>query len=167
MTLNVYSVNDKKAAIAQYLQDNGVHVAVITETHVQEEKQDALRFEGYTPESSRFRQSGKQKGGVVILVRNTVPGETEYNLVVQLPNELEHCAALVYPDHTKDDKLLIVGIYRPPEREHPSYEGALEKMLHKAGASYVTTPVMGDYNKNVWEKEEKGVLHEWLRTENL
>ena len=103
----------------------------------------------------------------MILVHNTVPSETEYSLVVQQPNEMEHCAALVYPNHTKEDKLLIVGIYRPPEREHPSYEGALEKILHGVKLSYITTLVMGDYNKNAWEKEEKGVLQEWLRTENL
>ena len=40
-------------------------------------------------------------------------------------------------------------------------------MLRKARTSYITTLVMGDNNKSAWDKEEKGVLQEWLRTENL
>ena len=131
MTLNVYSVRNKKAAKSQYLYDNQVHVAAITETHIQEDKKGELHIEGYIPISSCCRQKGSQKGGVVILVHITVPGETEYSMVACNTNELERCAATIYPNHTKEDMLQIAGIYRPPKREHPPYQEALRKYSRK------------------------------------
>ena len=58
-------------------------------------------------------------------------------------------------------------MYRPPEREHPPYQEALGKILQKAKTSHITTIVMGDYNKNAWEREVKGMLQEWINQENL
>ena len=67
--LNVYSISNKKCAVAQYLADNRVHIAVITETHVQEENKENVQLMGYTLVSKCFRQQGETKGGVATYVR--------------------------------------------------------------------------------------------------
>ena len=150
MTLNVYSLSNKKTAVTQYLHDTQVHVAVITETHIPVDRKEELHLDGYTPISSCCREQGRQKGGIVILVHTTVPCEKGYDMVASAENEMEHCAATLYPNHTRKEVLQIVGIYRPPERVHPPYQEALNKMLEQAKTSQIATIVMGDYNKNAW-----------------
>ena len=61
-TLNVSSVSTKETAIEQYLADNRVHTAVITETHAQQGNEDNLQLRGYSLVSTCCRQQGELKG---------------------------------------------------------------------------------------------------------
>ena len=114
MTLNVYSIRNKKTAVEQYLRDNRVHVAVITETHVQEDGEGERKLQDYTLVNTCHRQKGETKGGIAIYVHIDVPCKQEYSKVVTTTNEWEHCAVMLFPNHTMKDQLQVVGVYRPP-----------------------------------------------------
>ena len=158
VTLNVLSPDDKRTAIAQNLKGNMIHVAVVTETHIRQERTGGLHFDRYAPVRTCCRKTVKTQGRAVILAHTTVPSATEYSLVVQTPIEKEYCAAMVHPNHTEDDQLLIVGIYRRPERGRPPYQNALDRTLKKLKEPHATTLLMGDHNKNDLGARGKGAL---------
>ena len=83
MTLNVYSIRNKRTAAEQFLRDNNVHIAVITETHVQEEGEIEPKLKDYTLVNTRHRKKGYAKGGVAIYVYITVPCAKEYSKIVE------------------------------------------------------------------------------------
>ena len=48
MTLNVSSIANKLKTVEHYIKTSRVHIAVITETHIQEEDKTDIRIKGYT-----------------------------------------------------------------------------------------------------------------------
>ena len=145
-TLNVFSMRNKLAAIKQCINDYGISIMVITETNIQEGDSKKYMIDGMTEVSSSKREKGNSKGGVAIYVSQKIPCYAEYKRITNKPNELEHCAAVVFPNHNPNDKLAIVGIYRPPEKQHPPYQEAFERMLKINREHRITTMIMGDLN---------------------
>ena len=166
-TLNVYSIANKLAAVQQFLEDNRIHIAIITETHIQENGYADIAIAGYTIAGTCCREVGKSKGGVAIFVHTTVPSSKKYDKIVTRPNELEYCAATVYPNHNPRDKLEIVGVYRPPETDHPSYEEASNQMLRSNREENITTIIIGDLNIHSWDTNEKNGYQRWVENEQL
>ena len=80
---------------------------------------------------------------------------------------MEHCSAVVFPDHNSQDKLAIVGIYRPPEKQHPPYQEAFDQMLRSNREHQITTAILGDLNTNAWRTTGEGENEEWLEKEQL
>ena len=113
-TLNVYSMSNQMIVIRQYINDWHVDVIVITETHDQEDGFAGISIEGMTRACASSRATGSINGGVAIYVSEAIPCCKEYSTVTRNKNKMEHCAAIIYPNHNSDDRLAVVGIYRPP-----------------------------------------------------
>ena len=73
MTLDVFSINNKKQVLERYLKTNRVKIAVITETHLQEGDHAETHIKGYKLASSCSRKKGQQKGGAAIFAHNSIP----------------------------------------------------------------------------------------------
>ena len=169
MTLNVSSINNKISALEQYRHVNRVHISVITETHLQGGGPDAVELKGYTLVSSCCRKQGRQKGGVAIYVHERAPfveSESEHR-VVDIEHEMECCAATVLPNHNSSDRLVIVGIYRPPQKKHPPYAPTLRRVLQKHREQQGATILMGDINIHSWQVEEGDAYQEWVEEAGL
>ena len=63
----------------------------------------------------------------MIWVHQTIQCSSGYNTVVTKENEIEHCSTILYPQYDYGLPINIVGVYRPPEYKHPSYDQALAK----------------------------------------
>ena len=113
-TRNVYSKANKLKTVERYLKTNRVHIAAITETHIQEGDKIDIRIKGYTIVSKCRRKKGELKGGIAIYVHDSIPHCNGEDKTVWTQHELEHCPAIVYPNHNERDELAIVGVYRPP-----------------------------------------------------
>ena len=165
--INVYSIANNLTAVQQFLEDKRKHKAVITETHIQENGYAEIAIEGYTIAGTCCREVGRSRGDVAIFARNTVPSCNEYNKIVQEPNELEHCAATVFPNHNPRGKLEIVGVYRPPEKDHPPYDEASKHMLRSNREENTATLILRDFNFHSWDTNEKGEYQQWVEDEQL
>ena len=77
----------------------------------------------------------------------------------------------MYPNHTAQDALLIVGVYRPPNKGHPDSEEVYGQILHQQKENKVATIIMGDLNIHAWEEVESGEYPKWVhgepRTDNV
>ena len=104
-------MENKMAAIQQYIDDWKIDIIVKTETHVQENGYKAISLKGMTRASTSCREQGKIRGGVAIYVSHAIPCVEEYSTIVKEKNEIEHCATIVYPNHNAQDRLAIVGVY--------------------------------------------------------
>ena len=155
MTINVYSIRKKQKAVEQYLRDSRVHIAVITETHVQEGDSKSIEIKGYKLASSCQRKQGEINGGIAIYAHENIAHTKGGNRITQMKNEREFCPAVIYPNHNERDQLAIVGVYRPPEKEHPEYKPILDQMLQHYREKNITTVLMGDFNINSWAKKWK------------
>ena len=76
-----------------------------------------------------------------------------YNKEVGVRGELEHCSTSVFPNYNYEQKLDIVGVYRPPITKHPPYEEVLKQILQSNSQHKVTTILAGDFNINTWKTE--------------
>ena len=56
---------------------------------------------------------------------------------------------------------MVVGVYRPPERERPSYDPALTKMLKLNLEQREATVIAGDLNTDAWDSTGKGAYQNW------
>ena len=130
-SLNVYSINNKFPAIQHdhnrnphrdhNMDDRGIRIMIITETRIQEGGYDNVNVEGMARVSACGRKTGQTTGRVAIYVHDAAPCYSEYNQIVHEKREVAHCAAAVFPDHTRQDRIQVVGAYRPPGRNgnHP------------------------------------------------
>ena len=96
-----------------------------------------------------------------------IPCYEEYSVITHQKNEIEHCATIIYPNHNANDKLAVVGIYRPPYKEHPSYKGAIQQMMGMRKKEQITTILIGDLNLNSWLEKEKEEYVDWIEEEQL
>ena len=167
MTLNVYGILNKLQAVEHYIKTNRVHIAVITETHVQENEATDTNTKGYTIVSTCNRKTGERKGGIAIYVHETIPFTNEEHRIVETKNELEYCSTLLYPNHNEVDQLAVVGVYRPPEKEHTQYDPLLSDMLRYHRERQITTILLGDFNIHSWEQYEQGFYQTWLEENDL
>ena len=76
---------------------------------------------------------------------------------------LEYCATSPYPNDTYDQRLMIAGVYRPPESPRQDYAAALKEMISPNRKENVSTISAGAQNVNTWGKEYEN----WLRGEEI
>ena len=100
-------------------------------------------------------------------MHETIPFNKKEWRTVQEQQELEHCSIIVHPNYNEEDKLVIVGMYRPPEKDHPDYAPILKQALQYHREQQLATTLMGDFNINAWEHAEKGSYQAWIAEENL
>ena len=167
MTLNVFSMGNKYTAIEHYLKTNRVHIAVITETYLMEGEHETVAIKDYKLASSCSHKQGETKGGVAIFVHTQVPFIRTEHRVAQTKGEIEYCSVVIFPNHNKKEQLVVVGVYRPPDKQHPPYDEALEKMLQEHKEHNRTTMLLGDFNINDWETNGKGAYTEWILNNDL
>ena len=97
MTLNVYSILNNLQAAERYKKTNRVHVAVSTETHVQEGDTTDIQIKGYTLTSTCKRRAGEVKGGMAIYAHGAVPFNQGEHRTTTAQNEMEYCSTIVFP----------------------------------------------------------------------
>ena len=157
MTLNVGSFPGNKKLIECYVKDQRAHIVILTESNVTQTKIEDAEMSGFSTAGYCCRKEkgikGGGGGGVVIFVRDSVPYTTEYDVVVKIKNELEHCAISVYPNYNYEPRVVVVGAYRPPKKRRPDFEAALKRMLQLASEQQCTTTLAGDFNINALIKE--------------
>ena len=73
MTLNVSSLSNKLQAVEHYLKTNRIHIAVITDTHIQRGDSIAIQMKDYVLASTCRRKQGELKGGIAIYVHTSIP----------------------------------------------------------------------------------------------
>ena len=126
---NAEGVRQKKTELQNFLKQNGIDVCTIQETHLTQNHRFYVR--GY--ETYRQDRESRSKGGVVTLVRNTIPSieiqrsrasDTEF-LVVEL----------ILPDH----HLQVFNIYSPPDKSIA---------LHLIQPTTENWIIMGDFNSH-------------------
>ena len=62
-------------------------------------------------------------------------------------NEIEHCAAVIYPNHNAKDRIQIVGVYRPPENPGSTADaGNTERMCQFLRGLRGNVICVGDFN---------------------
>ena len=65
-------------------------------------------------------------------------------------NEFERCSTTIYPNYNPTVNINLVGVNRPPKREHPAYAGAFREMFHQYITNNTTTLKAGDINITSW-----------------
>ena len=121
MTLNASSFPGNKKLIECYLNDNHVHVAVLTVANVAKIKITDISMNTYSLSNHCCREEEGVKGGgggaVIIFIHDGVPLIEGH--VVGRKDEVEHCSSWVYPDYNYEQKLAVAGVYRPPKPRLP------------------------------------------------
>ena len=167
MTLNVDSLISNKETLEMFLNDRNVHVMVVTETNVTESRMEQAKIAHYTIANSSCREDlivkGGGGGGVIIYVHDSVPYIAGTDQITSVKGEIEFCSTTLFPNHSFDQPLVVVGIYRPPDTKHPEYGKTLEMILrhHKEGNK--TTIIAGDLSINSWGRE----YQKWIEKEEL
>ena len=88
-------------------------------------------------------------------------------MAVRGQNEKGRWAAPVFPNHRAEDRLVAVGVYRPPGRVHLPYDRAFQQMLAENRKTQVATTTLGGLNANSWEGAKKGVYRQWKEGKQL
>ena len=92
---------------------------------------------------------------------------TQYSTITHEKNEIERCATLLSPNHTMEDPIVVVGMYRPPEREHPPYKNAYKKVHPQNSSQQTATLLMGEFNRHAWEDTEFPTYRAGTRTNGV
>ena len=79
--MNVYSMSNKLIELQQYVNDYGIDVIFITQTHIHVDGYKQISIEGMTRVSTSCRTKGRSKGGVAIYVSKKIPCIKEYSTI--------------------------------------------------------------------------------------
>ena len=100
---NAEGLRKKKPELQEFLKREGVDIICIQETHLTEAHRFTLR--GY--ELVRYDRADRHKGGIVILVRNTIPavevGRSEGDLAIRVV--------------LQGREITVINYYCPPDKE--------------------------------------------------
>ena len=167
MTLNVGSFASNKKLVECYLNDNCAHVAVITEAHIAQSKIANVAMGNCKVSNHCCRTEGGVKGGggggVITWIHNSVPFTEGRNYEVKRKDEMEPCSTVKYLNNNYEQKLVMAGVYRPPNHKHPSYEKALGRILLPHSKNQTAAIIAGDININTWQPE----FHTWIEENEL
>ena len=165
-TLNVNGISNKLPAIQKYVDDHQISIIIRTATHIQGGGYGNMDINGMTKVSTCCRKAGQTKGGAAANNRDAAPCYCDFSRIMQEKNELEHCAAAVFANRNPQDRMQVVGVYRPPGRGHPPYTEAMETILKANKALNITTLILGDFNINTWEQRKKGYVTTGSKKDN-
>ena len=107
MQWNAEGVSTKKIPLSERLYHETIDVACLQETHLKESQRFTMR--GY--QVFRHDREGRSKGGVAILVKNSIPAQ---EFVVRTNNQAEIHGVNIIVDN---QKLRIFSVYCPPDRD--------------------------------------------------
>ena len=143
-----------------------MHIAVITQAHVQQGRFGAMDINGYAQVRTCCPRTGHTNGGgVAVFARNYFSRFEEYSMAAREQDGIEHCAASVFPDRNVADLLVAMRIFRPPGKQRPTCGLALQRAPDGNRGSLRTTIIIGDRNLNSREIAGKGMLQQWLEAE--
>ena len=126
---NAEGVRQKKTELQNFLKQNGIDVCTIQETHLTQNHRFYVR--GY--ETYRQDRESRSKGGVVTLVRNTIPS---IEIQRSRASDTEFLGVeLILPDH----HLQVFNIYSPPDKSIA---------LHLIQPTTENWIIMGDFNSH-------------------
>ena len=103
---NAEGIQNKKLAFSQRLQKEDIHIACLQETHLKELQRCSVR--GY--QVYRQDREGRQKGGVAILVKNSIPAQ---DFTVDTNKEAEIHGVSIKVEH---QQMKIFNVYCPPDK---------------------------------------------------
>ena len=154
MQWNAEGASNKKIALAERLHQEEIDVACLQETHLKATQRFSMR--GYQV----FRQDreGRSKGGVAILVKNSIPAQ---EFCVNTNNQAEIHGVNIMMEN---EKMTIFNVYCPPDREL-----SLDQMELPESQCLVT----GDFNSHseAWgydEADKRGEeVEDWQVDNNL
>ena len=106
MHWNAEGVRNKKQDLQQFLKTHSIDICCIQETHLTENHRFTMR--GY--ESFRLDRAGGFKGGVLTLVKNTIPAAE-----VHRSND-DSSELLGIKVFTKDKAMTFFNFYSPPSK---------------------------------------------------
>ena len=126
---NAEGVRQKKTELQNFLKQNGIDICTIQETHLTQNHRFYVR--GY--ETYRQDRESRSKGGVVTLVRNTIPS---IEIQRSRASDTEFLGVeLILPDH----HLQVFNIYSPPDKSIA---------LHLIQPTTENWIIMGDFNSH-------------------
>ena len=103
---------------------------------------------------------GAGGGGRLIIVHYAKQCVTGYATTSGAGGEMGHRSRTIFPKCDYGQPLKIAGVYRPPGRNRPRYEGAMGRILRGNISNQVTTLVEGDLNATFWKNENKNRAEE-------
>ena len=87
---------------------------------------------------------------MLIYVHDRIPCLPREDKRPSTKGELEYCSTDIFLNYNYDQSVLIAGVYRPPDNDHPPYDAALANVLGKHKRDDVTTLMARDLNINSW-----------------
>nr|KAG5710141.1 hypothetical protein BaRGS_006660 [Batillaria attramentaria] len=105
MHWNAEGVSNKKTELEHFLQQNDINICCLQETHLQEGK--SFKIRGY--QAFRSDRQGRNKGGVLTLVRNNINAS-------QTKTFMEEAEYVEVKIRTKDSDISIVNYYCPNDK---------------------------------------------------
>ena len=86
--------------MGNYINDNRINVAILTESNVTESKLKKVNLQHFTNTDYSCRVTenirGGGGGGVLILVHHSIPFLRGYSKITKEENELEHCSTTIF-----------------------------------------------------------------------
>ena len=153
---NAEGIYNKKLALTERLHSENIDVACIQETHLNPHHRFSIR--GY--ETFRTDREGRHKGGVLILVKNSIPA-TEFKVDTNQQAEihgvkitLENTAIIIYNIYCPSDKELSLQCLDIPS-ENCLVVGDLNS--HSTCWGYKETDSRGEEVEN-WQIDSKTIL---------
>ncbi|KAK7096645.1 hypothetical protein V1264_003726 [Littorina saxatilis] len=154
MHWNAEGVRNKKQDLQQFLKTHSIDICCVQETHLNENHRFTMR--GY--ESFRLDRAGGPKGGVLTLVKNTIPAAEVYR------SNDDSSELLGIKVFTEDKAMTFFNLYSPPTKPlHLQH-------LQPASEHWL---IAGDFNSHSpsWgyaELDRKGEdLEDWMFENNL
>ena len=105
--MNAKGAYKKKIALTEKLHNENIAVACLQETHLKDNQRFTMRgFQVF-----RHDREGRAKGGVAIIVQNTIPAQ-EFTLSTNNQAEIHGVSIIISEKQYK-----IFNIYSPPDRD--------------------------------------------------
>ena len=137
LQLNAEGVYKEKIALTEKLHKENIDVACLQETHLKENQRFTMRgFQVFWHD-----REGRAKGGVAILVKNTIPA---HDFTVSTNNQAEiHGVSIII----NEKQYKIFNIYCPPDRDLSLH------LIHPQESRGI---ILGDFNSHseAWGYEE-------------
>ena len=138
---NIRSLKQHHNTFLDYLSYQNIIIdcIVLTETFLNEHNNGLYPIPGYT-ETHAFR-SNKRGGGVSIYLKNGI--YTSHEVIISTVNS--HIEALATSVQIKSNKIIVMGVYRPPNSSKTEFINALKDIIktHFLNSKVI---IAGDFN---------------------
>ena len=139
--LNINSIRNKFSSIP-HLIDNNLDIFAIAKTKLDSSFPESQFLLPGMRKSFRLHVTSR-KGRLLLFVNNDIPSKYLRNF--HLPGDIQ---AIPLEMSLKQPKLLVVSIYRPPDRKLEYFLSSITGLLDHYLKSYEDFVIMGDFNAN-------------------